>query len=221
MGEARGRSRSNAPVNRQGNSFGRLISPTQAEAAPSIKEGVEAAEAGRTTLNSKQGDSRSAASVDELVERITKGIYQVSSRRGLLSKVGKLAMIATGIQVLQFLPVDRTTPEVAADAHFCNAWYNCGLQASRQCECCFYPSQLCACPGGTNPGYYWLACCCTQPGCTYGNLIAYWDCCYSSGTPSCLNPSCSCHRGPSQPVWCGGAGSYYCTTTCIQPYGCG
>lgn len=154
--------------------------------------------------------------VDRIVERGTRALYEGLPRRGFLTTLGKLVLIATGVQVVPLLPVDRTTPTVSAN-HDCNTWYYCNSNAPRLCSCCVGGSD-CTCPYGTNVGSYWWGCCNNGSGTRY--WVAMYDCCYTDiSQVQCSNPNCRCVNS-SEPNWCGGAGTYYCTTACIQPWTC-
>jgi hypothetical protein len=96
--------------------------------------------------------------IDRLVERRTRALYEGLPRRGFLTTVGRLALIATGAQVVPLLPLDRTTPKVNAN-HACDVWYYCRCNCPRLCSCCVGGAN-CTCPPGTftSAGGLWWGC---------------------------------------------------------------
>lgn len=160
----------------------------------------------------KKKDKNRPLDIDSVFERATNRIYERSSRRGFVSKIGKFLMIITGVGVAQILPVDRTVQ--IAEASYpsdCNQWYQCGVATYSTCKCCI--NQACACPNGSTIGSFWAACC-YSPLSQRNYYVYYYDCC---GSAACAD-TCGCFRGSNNTQnWCGGAGSYVvCTASCIQ-----
>lgn len=156
--------------------------------------------------------------IDRLVERGTRAMYEGLPRRGFLTTLGKLALIATGVQVAPLLPIDRTTPTASAN-HDCNTWYYCNSNAPRLCSCCVGGSD-CMCPAGTyttSGGLWWG--CCYNPSAGRYYWVGMWDCCYNDiSQVQCGNPNCRCVNS-SEPNWCL-SGFYYCTSACIESQTC-
>lgn len=161
-----------------------------------------------------QGEPHRSQGMDGVVARGARALYEGAPRRGLLAKLGKLVLLASGVQIMPILPIDRTIPHVEASYHDCTAWYYCNSWAPRLCACCVGGYQ-CMCPAGTFPGSYWWGCCPTPDG-SARYWVAMYDCCTNNpNAVSCPNPYCSCMNRTNW-NWCSGYGTYYCTTACIQ-----
>lgn len=167
---------------------------------------------------------------DDLVETITRGIAQRTSRRGFFARLGA---VIGGAVLLPLLPVDRRMgggnaahatgregwlPQ-AIDESQCNYWRHCALDG-QICACC--GGGLTSCPPGTalSPSSWVASCVNPEDGQSY--LIAYRDCCGKS-----ICPRCSCYNTEgvlpmyrpefsSDIIWCFGAehSTYHCT---VQP----
>lgn len=114
-----------------------------------------------------------------------------SSRRGFLSRLGRLILVMLGVAMVPLLPVDRVIPIVeAAD---CNDWHLCGIYG-RPCDCC--GGSVTSCPNGIFEGDSWWTSCCNH------FTINYIDCCRKKGDPA---PNCTCgfcYNNSQQPAWC-------------------
>lgn len=139
--------------------------------------------------------------LDEQIARALTWHAEASSRRGLLAKLGKVALVLAGVAVVpQLLPVDRRV----ADAWDCGDWRLCGIWG-RTCDCCNGGCLNC-CPDGSQFYSYWQSCC---PNPFAGqNWMLYWDCC--NGSVDCSSCTWCYGNGSSKGIWCGG-GTYNCT----------
>lgn len=150
-------------------------------------------------------------------EAIERGLRSMSwriSRRSFAVKVGKAILTALGLSIVPVLPVDRQSYASSSD---CYAWYMCGIGAMRVCSCACGVSGDGPCPGTTQQGGSWFACCfSTYYNKSYG--VTYKDCCgYNSCCPDQnLNNACNC-KPYDRPNWCNGAGGNYicCTKVAI------
>jgi hypothetical protein len=139
-----------------------------------------------------------------------------SSRRGFLTRLSKLALLALGIKMVPLLPLDRAIPIANAQHEPCTDWHLCGI-FGRPCTWC--GSHQNYCPTGTYDGSdngYWVACC-------QGNTIAYKDCCKNVGTVVPCDPGTPCYNNTRQPAWCSSdpqkGKTYVCTFWDLTP-GC-
>lgn len=139
---------------------------------------------------------------DLQMEQFARHVAQRTSRRSIISWVGRLIL---GGAVVPLLPWDRQeqTAEAAAS---CSSWHYCGLNG-RPCASCSGGSDT-QCPSGCTAGSSWRYCCKACSTCC-GCYVTYRDCC--GCTPSC---SLSCSNS-SEPNWCGSAGAYGCTLAIV------
>lgn len=138
-----------------------------------------------------------------LTTRLTRKLSAGTSRRGVLARIGAVALGATGAALLPDLPVPRGGGGRAAGAQSafsdplidftgtdptdCNYWRYCNLggRICAQCE----GGGITTCPPGTVLGNeYWVGCC-TDPVSGRNYLTANYDCCGKSGCGgSCGEP---------------------------------
>lgn len=162
-------------------------------------------------------------SLDGLVERLTRQLAQRSSRRSVLTFMGRVVF---GGFAFPLLPIDRTANKSFAesaqtkDPTKCNYWRYCAADGY-MCSCCGgSPS---SCPPGTSlaPSSWVGTCLNPDDGQTY--LISYQDCC---GKDSCGRCACGNTEEElpvyepqfnSDIVWCFGAPNmvYHCSTAHI------
>jgi hypothetical protein len=135
---------------------------------------------------------------------------QSLSRRGLLARLGKLAMWATGISLVPLLPADR----IGFAQTGCSDWQLCGIYGNLCKSCCGQGALLFSCPGCTNVGAYWQRCCENTQTCT-SRMMRYYDCCGTKpGWTDAQAAACKgawCERNTLQPAWCGTGQVYRCT----------
>ncbi len=159
--------------------------------------------------------------MDKLVEQLTRGIAQRSSRRSFLARLGRA--LAGGI-VLPLLPIDRIAGQAQAalakrinDEKSCDYWKFCAIDGYL-CSCCGGGPHQCP-PGATPSLTSWVGTC-RHPGDGKDYIVSYRDCCGKAGCGRCL---CSNTEGEmpiyrtqlnSDLVWCFGAPTmvYHCST---------
>lgn len=158
--------------------------------------------------------------MDKLVEQLTRGIAQRSSRRSFLARLGRA--LAGGI-VLPLLPIDRIAGQAQAaakrinDEKSCDYWKFCAIDGYL-CSCCGGGPHQCP-PGATPSPTSWVGTC-RHPGDGRDYIVAYRDCCGKAGCGRCL---CGNTEGEmpiyrtqlnSDLVWCFGAPTmvYHCST---------
>ena len=135
-----------------------------------------------------------------LTTRLTRRLSANTSRRGMLARLGALALGATGSSLMVGLPVARGAVSqgggggqdpvidfTGTDPTDCNYWRYCNL-GGRLCAAC-EGGGITTCPPGTVLGNeYWVGCC-TDPVSGRNYLTANYDCCGKSGCGgSCGEP---------------------------------
>jgi hypothetical protein len=166
-------------------------------------------------------DAESWEQEDRLDRVIAFGLSDASqriSRRGMLSKAGKLLLAVIGASaVSELLPATRGTANAIADCGggmgSCSWWKECGMCGTK-CDCCNGPLGQDACPTCASIGTYWTACC--KNWATGGGtcaIVQYWDClkgsCDAAKIAECQG--CDyCNNGCPEPYWTNG-GNYLCT----------
>jgi methylamine dehydrogenase light chain len=161
--------------------------------------------------------------LDQTVEKATRKLARLSSRRGVLSVLGKLMV---GAAVMPLLPIDRTygqtgtNPQQTADASKCDYWKYCAMDG-QLCSCCGGSGSECP-PGTEVSKVSWVGTCLNaHDGKNY--LVSYSDCC---GRSSCGQCYCSAnvHERPGYEMavhndvnWCmaNSQASYHCTVSII------
>ena len=155
--------------------------------------------------------------LDGTVEKALDRLSQRVSRRGVLGKLGKLALATLGVSIVsEVLPVSHGVAE--ADIA-CTDWRMCNF-CGVQCDCCNGTSGIGTCPACATVGSFWTGCCCKPGALAY--TVRYWDCmkgsCSNEKYNQCQNCT-SCSRGCPQPVW--GNGTYMCTAVIVTSNVCG
>ena len=79
-------------------------------------------------------DNHEDSRVDTEATRIVIAFAKRCTRRGVLSRVGRMLLRITGVLIVPLLPVDRMVPDAEAQAP-CSNWRLCGLYG-RLCGCC-------------------------------------------------------------------------------------
>ena len=94
---------------------------------------------------------------DDTVEKASRRLARLTSRRGVLSALGKLVV---GGAVLPLLPIDRTygkTDPHQADATKCDYWKYCAMDG-QLCSCCGGTGMQCP-PGTEASSVSWVGTC--------------------------------------------------------------
>jgi hypothetical protein len=161
--------------------------------------------------------------------RLASLISRTCTRRGFLSRLGRVAAGAAGVGFAHAViaPYAFATPgctHETTEPDACNkaSGIKCGFHNSTDCakfknnaSCTACKVDADGCPDGTKKGSQWQACCACKEDGTKGEYIKYWDCCgtaLSADCAACTNVS-SCSGMTSCPgSWCGGTpGSPLCT----------
>ncbi len=165
------------------------------------------------------------ASFDERFARVSRFVARRTSRRSVLTLLGKTLI---GVASFPVLPVARAAGDGEDGAHSnadaqqdpnkCEYWRNCGIDGFL-CGCCGGSST--SCPPGTEMAMTTWIGTCRNPADGVNYIIAYNDCC---GKSTCNRCMCSRHEG-DRPIyypaksnninWCASATTnvYHCTTT--------
>lgn len=150
-------------------------------------------------------------SFDEQAATYLSDWSQRLSRRGLLARVGHLALRISGVMVVPLLPVNRVFAQGFVQG--CSDWRMCGIVGWFCSNCCGESGSYWSCPSCLNTSPTgWPACCTNNTVCpNYSRTIIYKDCCGdAAGAAACHGPSC--HGNPDAQSYCtGGQGSYQCT----------
>ena len=183
---------------------------------------------------------RCVRSLDEITERMTRGLAKRSSRRSALSILGGLLVGTAGFPLLPIArgaappsdPDDNTAgypnsgqqpphstgnPQDPGDPTSCDYWRYCAIDGSL-CSCCGGSVNSCP-PGSQMSPITWIGTC-LNPADDRHYIISYNDCC---GAAACGR--CACHRNEGdRPIvrpsnnneitWCFGteSQSYTCST---------
>ena len=182
---------------------------------------------------------------DSLSEKISRSIAGKTSRRGIVSKLGALLVAAPAFPLL---PIDRTSaygqtpdkedgpdnnlpgnPDAMSDFKLhaqtkddtkCSYWRYCAIDGSL-CTCCGGTTSMC--PPGSEPSLTSWVGTCYNPDDKRMYLIAYRDCCGSSGCGRChcdnTEEATPAYRpfGNNEIIWCFGTSSmaYHCSTAAL------
>jgi methylamine dehydrogenase light chain len=157
--------------------------------------------------------------LDRAMESTTRKLAQKSSRRSVLTGLGRLFL---GAAALPLLPIDRSparAQEHAADQQ-CDYWRYCAIDGYL-CSCC--GGSASSCPPGTKPSPTAWVGTCHNPEDDQTYLIAYHDCCGKSGCGRC-----ECWRTEGEMpvyrpqlnndiIWCFGMEemSYHCSAAVV------
>jgi methylamine dehydrogenase light chain len=160
--------------------------------------------------------------IDQTIESATRRLAMLTSRRGVLSLLGKLAV---GAALAPLLPIDRTFGRSSTDPHQmdaskCDYWKYCAMDG-QLCSCCGGTGSQCP-PGTQVSKVSWVGTCRNgKDGKDY--LISYMDCC---GRSSCGQCYCSAnqHERPGYEMgvhndinWCmaNSETAYHCTLSIL------
>lgn len=156
---------------------------------------------------------------DAAAGRLLDGFAQRISRRGILARVGKVALGLMGVTLAPSLPLNRIFQVEAQSS--CLAQSLCGIYG-RLCNtgsstCCHGGTGPSGCPSCTTKGpYAWSKCCAI--GCA-GSYVEYWDCCGGTEAEAAGCTGAFCERNTPQPEWCSG-GTYRCTLVIVTSVEC-
>jgi methylamine dehydrogenase light chain len=164
-----------------------------------------------------QDGDQQESKLDTSASRFLDNFAQRISRRGILARLGDLALAALGISLVPNLPLNRT---FVAEANVgCDDWRLCGIWGWLCADCCGGNGSLTSCPscsgGGTTQGSgSWSLCCPSGNDCG-SKTITYRDCCGGTDTQAgpCQGTQCQKNINGEQPQWCnnGALGTYRCT----------
>ena len=161
--------------------------------------------------------------IDRLGERYARRLARMSSRRGLLRRLGGLLV---GVSTVPLLPVARAAtptarlPQEVGDPSSCDYWRYCAIDGYL-CDCC--GGSYKSCPPGTEMSpITWIGTC-RNPVDGRNYVISYNDCC---GKSSCGACQCTRDEGDRPPYrsdktnevnWCLGTQSavYHCSTALV------
>lgn len=164
--------------------------------------------------------------IDARVEQVLKRGSQRTSRRDLLAKLGKLALVATGFGIADLAApvrfasaqVDPLSPieELIAP---CSAWWACNLYGTKCCSAyCPEGATVHSCPNCSRKGGCWSQCCPTPQG-RYRIRVDYCDCYENNCTPAqrdrCHGRCPTCTRGPLTDYYNGSSTYYMCTASFV------
>lgn len=163
--------------------------------------------------------------IDQMAERLSRGIARKTSRRGLFGLLGATAVGASSIPLLPVARADHHQPKASeipdsGDATTCEYWRYCAIDGFL-CTCC--GGSVMTCPPGTEMSpVTWIGTC-KNPVDGKSYIISYNDCCGKSGCGNCL---CNRNEG-DRPMynapksndinWCLGTEStiYHCSTAIV------
>jgi hypothetical protein len=160
-------------------------------------------------------DERSVPYLVEWAQRV--------SRRGLLARVGQVAMKIAGISLVPLLPVDRAFAQFACGS---GDWQTCGMHGFFCKSCCGGGPSYASCPPCTYTGSFWTGCCQPPDVCASKVLIRYYDCCGTRGefsdeaAQACRGDECPPGGGSGSPAYCQFLGNMRCTVVVNTGMGC-
>ena len=150
-------------------------------------------------------------SLDEQAADSLASWSQRVSRRGVIAKVGKVAMWIAGVSAIPLLPLYRVEAQSG-----CGHFSTCGMWGYFCKACCDpsynYMGSTTQCPPCTTKGGSWPRCCSDCSACppVAFNML-YFDCCGPAGSEECQGSWCG-NNPNQQPWWCAPApGAYRCT----------
>jgi hypothetical protein len=163
------------------------------------------------------GRNESQNHFDELSSRLLGVLSQRSSRRGVLARLGKVALSMLGVSLLPNLPLDRLFDVEAQSG--CSALELCGIYGAicntGSSDCCNGGVGSSGCPSCTSRGYFaWTKCCLSGECGTPGYYVEYWDCCGGTDADAYNCYGTFCRNNTTQPQWCSG-GAYRCTVAVV------
>jgi hypothetical protein len=152
--------------------------------------------------------------LDERVMRLADHWAQGVSRRGLLARVGEMALGLTGLTVAISLPVHRVFAQSVGFPP-CSDWQMCGIHGAFCKACCGEPASFTSCKCGMTKDGSWPACCTNNNVCpTYRRMIYYHDCCAPeehTASFACQGEECPPGGGFNTPGYCAGNRTFRCT----------
>jgi hypothetical protein len=143
--------------------------------------------------------------LDAAATRLLDYFSQRTSRRGIIARIGKLALGYMGLTLIPNLPLDRSFV-ASAQSVSCSDRILCGLCGNLCNECCGGGGPLYECPSCTTRGHYGWSKCCPIDACGNYAMYEYWDCCGTvsgytdSEAAACKGPKCE--NNCPQDVWC-------------------
>lgn len=172
-----------------------------------------------TERQSHDVESQGSQSIDGHVESLLRWSAQRTTRRSLIGRMGRLALVLAGASSAAVLvPRDSRVSADGCGGSPCSNWRYCGMSGN-PCSSCGGTDG--ACPCGTQGYYYWQYCC--PPPFGEARYITYRDCCGCS--PSCSTCCTNQKVNPSIPTegWCtnqqgGSIGAYACTLATVGGY---
>ena len=148
---------------------------------------------------------------DNKVSEFLADFARRSTRRDIISRIGRILLVITGVTLYPLLPVDRMVPKTEANGP-CDDYTSCGM-CGRSCYCTGCSNDG-TCPSGCPASWRWLFCCWDAQMANYFQF-AYWDCCETgSNCTGCNDTNCPwCRKNCPQGIWCiNNTLIYRCTT---------
>lgn len=159
-------------------------------------------------------ESKFDVAAGHLLDSFAQGI----SRRGILARIGKLALAVMGFSLVPHLPVDRTFV-VEAQTTSCDNWKLCGIQGNLCKACCGQNDMLTACPQCTRTAASWTKCCPDTTGKCF--TITYTDCCGVTGTdPNTQQPYSDANAAACKGKFCSNNADVTTAYDCADGYRC-
>jgi methylamine dehydrogenase light chain len=169
--------------------------------------------------------------LDRIGEKLVRRLASTTSRRSFLSRMGAALVAAPAFPLL---PVDRNSALAAEDRKLsdfqknaqtkddtqCNYWRYCAIDGAL-CTCCGGTTSMC--PPGSEPSLTSWVGTCLNPDDKRTYLIAYRDCCGTSGCGRCgcdnTEEATPAYRpsGNNEIIWCFGTSSmaYHCSLAAV------
>lgn len=147
---------------------------------------------------------------------------QALSRRGLMVRVGHVALSAFGLSLVSVLPAYRIAPQFTCSGD----WQTCNMHGNWCKACCEHGARYNQCPScpGTTQGSWWEGCC-FNPNTCENVTIRYYDCCNSNTAVinACKGDLCGLDpNGPGYPcpndwaAYCPGGGAQFVCTIVVN-----
>jgi hypothetical protein len=144
------------------------------------------------------------------IDKLSQGV----SRRSVLARFGRLALVVLGVSVTeQALPVFQRVAEATHTP--CHYWYLCQFEGFK-CACASCSGDVNECPSCARVGGNWTGCCCCN-GSGDRQLVTYSDCfkdnCSWAHVNDCNNNCTPCDHVPEAKTQLyGGTNPYYMCT---------
>jgi methylamine dehydrogenase light chain len=160
--------------------------------------------------------------LDKLSERTARNLAHASSRRSVLTRVGKV-LLGTAV-AMPVLPLARSvqaaTPKPQTDEYACDYWRYCAVDGFL-CNCCGGSATTCP-PGTSASPISWIGTC-HNPFDGKDYLVSYNDCCGKAACGKCMCANAERERPGYQITlhndinWCMSNESsiFHCTTSVI------